>query len=883
MCKYLPLPILLISLSFIASLPLASQTLPIPTILEVKEDDRVATLYWNSKTQTYHTNYDPDKQAGISSYLIEWGKESEGFTASAITPYRVHMIQPLEPGVRYIARVYNLGENGRKSQPSTSVTFQHDDTRVNAMRARLNGFFDDMNYPMGAFPEENWNQSYSGCTTPSKLSQHINNQFHGHNVVASGYCDRGIASSRLRHPFDFTNRTGTIEFDLDGSQKGRQFWYLDITPFNRKRDLGGHVSLSSTADSKADPPHMLRIVERGTAIFVQLADDNGNLKNLPNRYRNGACGEFLQYCPDENLSPLINVRRHWKIQLSKTEIKIFINDILVIDCSLVTTDSPQGLVYEVAQLNWILFSYNTTKENILLSMIHWDNFGIDAPPGYTQQTLIHNYTDGQLGTEAGKTGNESSLGLTSTLSNPGISTIPIPDQIRDTGGNYPSSAELMFTIQGSVYNWTTDDSIQLNGHTYMFPQPVSSIPGFTERDLISSIKPHSVVLPIDPAHLITGNNEIKFFLSNPRLLNIHIELTYPINQAPAFSPPSTIFSDHQMKLMAFHGPASTVGPGIVFSEIGGFGFWENEFVEEANPRPGLDRLYIKQTPVSDSVELKIEANSIAQLAATGKAKGIAYYEIWMDEVPIKTIRVDEEQAVGRFSHTLMLDIRGFADGQHELFVQAYDTDGNASQFDAFQANALPGEYMPVVIEVQNSSSLAVEYTSFIVYEQLGKAELRWETQQEIGSDHFLIERSVDGQVFEQIGRVPARGTNSEYAFTDRHSPVGKLYYRLKEIEIDGSYSYSEVRTVNIKTGMSLKLMPNPVGALMEVEIGVVGKGDYLLELMDMRGRVLQIREGNLSSQSKKTFQLSTKNLSAGVYVIRLQADELILYKKVVKE
>jgi hypothetical protein len=55
-----------------------AQSIPVPTIIEVKEDDRVATIYWNSKTNTYAVNWDPDKQVGIYSYLIEWGKVSEG-------------------------------------------------------------------------------------------------------------------------------------------------------------------------------------------------------------------------------------------------------------------------------------------------------------------------------------------------------------------------------------------------------------------------------------------------------------------------------------------------------------------------------------------------------------------------------------------------------------------------------------------------------------------------------------------------------------------------------------------------------------------------------------------------------------------------------------
>jgi len=56
--------------------------------------------------------------------------------------------------------------------------------------------------------------------------------------------------------------------------------------------------------------------------------------------------------------------------------------------------------FAAAQANWLTFSHNTIKENFLLSMIHWDNFGFDVPVGYQQTKVVHNYTEGILGTES---------------------------------------------------------------------------------------------------------------------------------------------------------------------------------------------------------------------------------------------------------------------------------------------------------------------------------------------------------------------------------------------------------------------------------------------------------------------------------------------------
>ena len=677
-----------------------AQNVETPTILEVHEDDHVATVYWNSKTDTYRFEYDPDKQDGIYSYKVEWGPVSEGFIHSAVTPYRVHMFQPLEEGIQYQMRVYALDSLGRISAPSSTITFEHDPTRVDSMRTRLNGFFDDFNLTMGPFEERDWNQSYGGCMEMGKVSQHINNQYHGHNVIASGYCDRGVASSRVRHPFDFTDRTGVIEFDLDGAQKNRQFWYLDLTPFSRKRDLTAHTSIGSGSDNMSDPPHLLRISEEGENIKVYLADEAGILHHLDDIYQNNACGASLTYCSGENLVPKINVRKHWRIELSKTSIKILINGIVVVDGSLVSTETPNGLEFEVAQVNWLTFSYNTPKENFMLSMVHWDNFGFDAPSNYQQTEVIHNYTDGELGSETGRTGNEFSIGKVAYMDDPGIALIPIPDQILDQNGNPPIKAELMFTIQGGGYNWDSNEYILLNNTSYAHPEPSSTNPLIPLDDLITTNRPYSVIIDIDPADLVQGVNEIQFFLNNPRLLNIHIELTYPINDAPNYSPPNQIYTDHTNKLMGFLSYSNTVGPAIVFNEVNQVAFWTLD--SEYEPAPGIDKWFILDEPVVDELPLIIRANSVAQLAATGKSTGISYYEIWIDEVPVETIYVDQDNPVAGFEHHITLDVTGFADGLHELFVQAYDVNGIPSIFDAFLSHASVGEYMPTIIDIQNS-------------------------------------------------------------------------------------------------------------------------------------------------------------------------------------
>ncbi len=680
-----------------------AQMPPTPTILEVTEDDRAAVIYWNSKTQNYDLTYDPDKQQGIYSYVVEWGTVAAGFTEKEVTPYRAFQPQPLTPNVLYQARVFALDSDGRKSLASSVVQFQHSDVKVNDMRNRLNGFFDDFNQPMGAFDETKWNQAYSGCDKPGYVSQHINNQFHAHNVLASdGFCDRGVASSRPREIFDFQNRTGIIEFDMDGAKNHRQRWYLDITPATKKNDLTGHITIEDSNNPPVgDPEYLLRLSEFGRTIKVQLADQNGALHTLQNAYRNGACGGDLRYCPGNNLVPVPNVRKHWRIELSKTDVRIFVEGVLVVDASLQTSFEPNGLPYEEAQLNWIFFSYNTAKDNLPLSMVHWDNFGFDAPAGWTNPNVVHNYTDGKLGTDV-VSPNGPPNGTRAMLNTPAAIQIPIPDPIQDNANNWPLSTELMFTLQSRNYYWTANDYITVNGHSYNFPKPTSNIPGFPDNRLVGTHQPYSAILDIDPAHLVTGNNEVRFHLNNAQVLNIHIELLFPKSQAPVFTQPGDIFSGYLQTLMEFRNHYNS-GPGLLIREVDGSQIWTSEFQKVLDNTNHIDRM-VKQTPVSGIIDIDVITNSNAQLIASAHAAGIEYYDVMIDSQVFDRVYLNIDEPVAASRHTYSLNTGCLSNGVHEFFIFAYDVNGRASVFDLFENHMKSGRYVPIEITVANSAT-----------------------------------------------------------------------------------------------------------------------------------------------------------------------------------
>ncbi len=682
-------------------------SVPQPIILNANEnehiigDDRNAIMAWNSYGWTNHPDpdFDPEKQLGIYGYLVQWGTVENGFTDQALTIHRSYQIQPLIPGITYQARVYAISATGELSLPSNTITTSHDASRVESMRARLNGFFDDFNTEAGPFDELKWSQAYSGCVAEGTAGQHINSQFHGHNLLATGGCDRGVAISRPREIFDITDRTGLIEFDLDGAKGDRQFWYLDLvpveSPWGRKRDITGYVNLGSSGDQAAEPPGLLRVVQSGNNVTVQLSDDAGNLFTLDNVYRNGACGNDLRFCTNEdgayNLSPQTNVRHQWQIELSQHNVKIMIEDILVLDASLKQLNWVDGLPWGKMQMAWTYFSYNTTKENIVRALLHWDNFGFDAPQNSPEPThVIHNYTDGDIGAKD-FTSNNCCAPRAQQYA-PLNTTIPIPNPITDTLGNPATLAELMFTLQGS-YVWDSNDHILVNDIRYNMPQPEAFAQGLNAAELIGSIVPYSALLSINPNDLISGNNAIDFVLNDIAVFNIHLELTYPIDTAPAFSQAIEIFTPEVYLPKIMPNPG-LIGSGIILDEIDGVGAYQ--FDELA------DRSFRMNTPVSGLVGYSVRANSKAQMIAFGKITGMTHYQVWQDGMPILTVPVNENRPSPAFLHqNRVWDTTQLCNGEHTLFVKAYTPDGTPSIYDAFLAHSLMGEYRPVRIITNN--------------------------------------------------------------------------------------------------------------------------------------------------------------------------------------
>jgi hypothetical protein len=114
-----------------------------------------------------------------------------------------------------------------------------------------------------------------------------------------------------------------------------------------------------------------------------------------------------------------------------------------------------------------------------------------------------------------------------------------------------------------------------------------------------------------------------------------------------------------------------------------------------------------------------------------------------------------------------------------------------------------------------SQALPVTLTYFTAKQQDSQVLLQWATASEKENAYFSLEKSRDGQQFNEIGRVTGAGTSTTkrtYAFTDDFPFGGTSYYRLRQVDFDGTSANSKIVVVNSKVTAALKIYPNPLTA-----------------------------------------------------------------------
>ena len=164
-------------------------------------------------------------------------------------------------------------------------------------------------------------------------------------------------------------------------------------------------------------------------------------------------------------------------------------------------------------------------------------------------------------------------------------------------------------------------------------------------------------------------------------------------------------------------------------------------------------------------------------------------------------------------------------------------------------------------------AVPVELSSFSAIAKTDGVHLQWRTESETNNKGFSIQRKIGNGDFEVIGWVSAGQMNgNSYRFLDKNAPAPAiLYYRLRQEDFDGQFSWSEVRSVQTGPGKPVfELFPNPTVEWLNIRAKDIVQGSYHIQVFDVLGQMIyQIHT------SKPEFAIDVRNWPKGVYALKI--------------
>ena len=185
--------------------------------------------------------------------------------------------------------------------------------------------------------------------------------------------------------------------------------------------------------------------------------------------------------------------------------------------------------------------------------------------------------------------------------------------------------------------------------------------------------------------------------------------------------------------------------------------------------------------------------------------------------------------------------------------------------------------------------LPIKLISFDASLENDNVQLSWITSQEMNSHHFELERSIDGNDYNQVAVVTASG-NSEnkigYNYPDNIASVSGrvISYRLKMVDVDGKFSYSNVRVIRLgnqkEQSVSIQTYPNPASNVLHITVIKSWQGRKVTyEVFAANGQAVIKNETGNSSQTET---INVNRLIPGFYTVRVSCNNEVAMQKIIK-
>lgn len=181
----------------------------------------------------------------------------------------------------------------------------------------------------------------------------------------------------------------------------------------------------------------------------------------------------------------------------------------------------------------------------------------------------------------------------------------------------------------------------------------------------------------------------------------------------------------------------------------------------------------------------------------------------------------------------------------------------------------------------------VELTSFSAVSVKGGVQLEWATATETNNKGFEVQRSADRKVYTTVGFINGKGTTTaqqEYKYVDVMTTSGKYFYRLRQVDFDGTSKFSKVVETAGITPVAFELsqnFPNPFNPTTNIKFAVANTQQVTLKVFNVLGKEVATLVNEKKEAGTYSVDFSAVNLASGTYIYRLQAGAFVQTKKMV--
>ena len=200
-------------------------------------------------------------------------------------------------------------------------------------------------------------------------------------------------------------------------------------------------------------------------------------------------------------------------------------------------------------------------------------------------------------------------------------------------------------------------------------------------------------------------------------------------------------------------------------------------------------------------------------------------------------------------------------------------------------NGFPGLPTASVVGIDNiladgpATSFPVTWSAFNAFPEKGKVALEWTVARESDNAGFEVEMAEDDILhqFEKIGFVTSKGYTNEprtYTFLTDSLKSGTYLFRLKQIDLDGTFSHSGVVSVSMNEGLFASVFPNPIKDLnANIEVRLDESSPVSIEILDLQGKLLESFKFASLIRGTHTLELDLADLSDAFYLCKIKTKQ----------